>query len=263
MTVVALRGASLRLGGREVLHEVTLSIGAGRFVGVFGGNGAGKTTLLRALLGLVPPSAGAVSVFGARAAPGQAGIGYLPQLTRTPPPAWVRGRDLIASAVGGTRPGLPLSGAAARRDVDRALELVGATDLARRPLGSLSGGERQRVLLAQALLGAPRLLLLDEPLAGLDPRHQAGVVELVADLRRTLGVTVLFTAHDLNPLLPVIDDVLYLGGGHAALGAPGDVVTGPVLSRLYGAEIEVVHAAGRVFVLANGHAAQGGGDRCA
>jgi len=126
--------------------------------------------------------------------------------------------------------------------------------LAARKLSNLSGGERQRVLIAQALLGRPRLLLLDEPLAGLDPRHQADIVRLLADLRARLGITILCSAHDLDVLLPVLDQVLYVAGGHAALGRVDDVVTGPVLTRLYGAPIDVVRADGRIFVVP-GHAA--------
>ncbi|MGA9864989.1 MAG: ABC transporter ATP-binding protein, partial [Acetobacteraceae bacterium] len=138
-------------------------------------------------------------------------------------------------------------------DAARVLALVGAEALAARPVSDLSGGERQRLLLAQALLGSPRLLLLDEPLISLDPRHQQEVVALVRRVQRHLGIAVLFSAHELNPLLGALDRVLYLGGGHAALGAVEEVITGPVLSRLYGAEIEVVRAAGRVFVMAGGH----------
>src|SRR5262249_1199136 len=147
----------------------------------------------------------------------------------------------VASAAGGHRWGLPILDAKARRDVDWALEMVGAQDLAWRSLGEISGGERQRLLLAQALLGRPPLLLLDEPLISLDPHRQASVVALVRQLQRELKLAVLFSAHELNPLLGALDRVLYLGNGHAALGTVEEVITGPVLSRLYGAEIDVVH----------------------
>jgi zinc/manganese transport system ATP-binding protein len=140
-----------------------------------------------------------------------------------------------------------------RGEVHAALEMVGASDLARRPLAETSGGERQRLLLAQALLGRPPLLLLDEPLISLDPHHQGVVVELVRRLQRDLKIAVLFSAHELNPLLGALDRVLYLGNGHAAIGRVEEVITGPVLSRLYGAEIEVVALRGRIFVMAGGH----------
>jgi zinc/manganese transport system ATP-binding protein len=130
------------------------------------------------------------------------------------------------------------------------LHLVEASPFARRPIGSLSGGQRQKLLLAQALLGSPRLLLLDEPLLSLDPRQQATVVALVRGVQRALGIAVLFSAHDVNSLLPAMDQVLYLGGGHGVLGPVGDVVTGPVLSLLYGAPIEVVRLGARYLVVA-------------
>jgi zinc/manganese transport system ATP-binding protein len=130
--------------------------------------------------------------------------------------------------------------------------MVQAQDLARRPLAEISGGERQRLLLAQALLGRPRLLLLDEPLISLDPHHQRAVVELVRELQRELNIAVLFSAHEINPLLGALDRVLYLGGGQAALGTVDEVITGAVLSKLYGSPIDVVHLNGRVFVMAAG-----------
>jgi zinc/manganese transport system ATP-binding protein len=134
-----------------------------------------------------------------------------------------------------------------------ALDMVGARELARRPLAEISGGERQRLLLAQTLIGRPRLLLLDEPLISLDPTYQRAVVELVKSLQVELGIAVLFSAHELNPLLGALDRVLYLGGGHAALGTVDEVITGPVLSRLYGSAIDVVHVNGRIFVMSGGH----------
>jgi zinc/manganese transport system ATP-binding protein len=215
---------------------------------VLGPNGAGKTTLLRAILGLVRPLTGRILALGQPAARGRAGLGYMPQ-TRRSAALPLTGRDFVASAADGARWGLPLLGAQARKEVDWALHMVDAADLAGRPLAQLSGGERQRVLLAQALLGRPRLLLLDEPLMNLDPSRQQGVVDLVRRLQQELRMTVLFAAHELNPLLGALDQVLYLGSRQAALGTVDDVITGPVLSRLYGAPIDVVHVNGRIFVM--------------
>jgi zinc/manganese transport system ATP-binding protein len=156
----------------------------------------------------------------------------------------------VASAWRGERWGLPLLGADGRRAVAEALATVEAEALARRPLGRLSGGEVQRLLLAQALLGDPKLLLLDEPLISLDPRYQQAVVNLIKRIQVARGMTVLFTAHEINPLLPAMDRVLYLGQGRAALGRVDEVMTGPVLSRLYGAPIDVLRANGRIIVVA-------------
>jgi zinc/manganese transport system ATP-binding protein len=250
---IEIRNARLILGGRTILADVSLAIHQREFIGVLGPNGAGKTTLMRAILGLVSPSPGSIHVLGAPAARGNRAVGYMPQARARTAGLRLSGWDFVASALNGHRLGLPIVGRVGRIEVDRALDLVGARELARRPLAEISGGEQQRLLLAQALMGHPRLLLLDEPLISLDPRHQRLVVELVRSLQVELGMTVLFTAHELNPLLGVLDRVLYLGRGKAALGAVDQVITGPVLSRLYGSEIEVVRLKGRIFVMSGGH----------
>jgi zinc/manganese transport system ATP-binding protein len=256
LSAVSLERVSLSLGRRTILADVSLEIGAGEFVGVLGPNGAGKTTLMRAMLGLVPAEAGAIRVLGAPARRGSAGIGYLPQMHRPAEGIRLTGWEFVAGAVNGNRWGLPLLDRKARTEVGWVLDLVGAAELARRPLLSLSGGERQRVLLAQTLLGRPRLLLLDEPLISLDPNRQHAVVDLARRLRDELPATVLFSAHEVNPLLGMIDRVLYLANGRAAIGTVDEVITTPILSRLYGAEIEVVRVGGRVFVMAGAHAVE-------
>jgi zinc/manganese transport system ATP-binding protein len=158
--------------------------------------------------------------------------------------------DVVASAAIGGGFGFVTLDKATRREIDWALDEVGAREFAGRSIGELSGGERQRVLLSQALIGRPRLLLLDEPLISLDPAHQKSVVETARGICDDLKVAILFSAHELNPLVNAIDRVLYLGGGEAVIGAVDDVVNGPVLSRLYGAPIEVVRVKDRYFVMA-------------
>ena len=253
MNAIELRNVSLILGGRTVLANISLDIPFGAFVGVLGPNGSGKTTLMRAILGLLPPTGGSIRVFGRAATRGNSTIGYMPQVHGASPGLWLSGWDFVASGANGHRLGLPIPGKAERADIDRALDLVGARDLARRPLGEMSGGERQRLLLAQTLIGQPRLLLLDEPLISLDPHHQQEVVSLIKSLQRELSITVLFSAHELNPLLNAIDQVLYLGRGQAALGTVDAVITGPVLSRLYGSDIDVVRLKGRIFVMSGSY----------
>ncbi|HEY1932669.1 MAG TPA: ATP-binding cassette domain-containing protein [Acetobacteraceae bacterium] len=253
MNAIELRDVRLALGGRIILDDVSLAVGAREFVGVLGPNGAGKTTLMRAILGLVPPGHGTVRVLGRPAARGNPAIGYMPQVRSGIANLRLSGWDFVAAAVNGHRLGLPIPGRQGRAEVDRVLDLVGARDLARRPLAETSGGERQRLLLAQTLIGRPRLLLLDEPLISLDPHHQRAVVELVKALQADLDIAVLFSAHELNPLLGAMDRVLYLGNGQAALGTVDDVITGPVLSRLYGSEIDVVRLRGRIFVMSGSH----------
>lgn len=250
MTAIACESVTIALGGRIVLSSIEFAIREGEFIGMLGANGSGKTTLMRAILGLIPVQAGAINVLGGPARRGNPAIGYMPQSRGALGAIRLSGRDWVASAAGGARWGLPRLNAQERRDVDWALDMVGARDLARRPLSEISGGERQRLLLSQALLGRPKLLLLDEPLVNLDPTRQGGVIELVKRLQKELGLAVLFSAHELNPLLPAMDRVLYLGGGKAALGTVDEIINGAVLSRLYGSEIEVVRLGGRIFVMA-------------
>jgi zinc/manganese transport system ATP-binding protein len=252
MNIVELDRASLRIGDRTVLSEASFAIGAGEFIGVLGPNGAGKTTLMRSILGLLRPSAGRVQVFGRPPERGDARIGYLPQVRTVLPDLRVRGLDFIASSLHGERWGLPRLRLADRKMIDATLAAIGARDLAERPLSDMSGGERQRLLLAQALIGQPQLLLLDEPLISLDARHQEVAIEVVRKVCRERKITVLFSAHELNQLLGSIDRVLYLGNRQAVLGTVDQVVTTTVLSRLYGTDINVVRADGHIFVMSRG-----------
>ena len=252
MSAIDLDDTTISVGGRPILSGISLSVAEGEFVGVLGANGAGKTTLFRAILGLVRPTSGTIRVLGKPATRGNAVIGYLPQVRSTPPVVAIAGRDFLAASISGHRFGAPFISAGARREVDRVLETVHAEGLARRPLAEMSGGERQRLLVAEALIGNPRMLVLDEPLIGLDPHQQHLVVDLIRELSRSLKLTVLFSAHELNQLLGAIDRVLYLGRGKAALGTVDEVITPAVLSPLYGAPIEVVRAAGRILVMSRG-----------
>ncbi len=260
VNAIEIDSVTLRLGGKSILSDISLSVTDGEFIGVLGPNGAGKTTLMRTILGLLRPASGSVQVFGRPVSRGNPAIGYMPQNRRSAG-LHLTGWDYVASTANGHRWGLPLLRPTTRDQVARAIQLVEAPRLARRPLQSLSGGERQRLLLAQALLGSPRLLLLDEPLISLDPTHQDAVVRLVRRVQQELQVTILFTAHELNPILPVVDRILYLGGGKAALGTVDEVITGPVLSRLYGSEIEVIRTHGRIFVMAGAHDVEGDAHR--
>jgi zinc/manganese transport system ATP-binding protein len=256
--LVELLDAGVEVGGRRVWNGVTLSVEAGEFVAVLGPNGAGKSTLLKALLGLVPVVAGSVRVAGRVPRRGDPEIGYLPQRRSFDPGLRVRGIDIVRLGVDGDRWGIPVAGRGrvARARVDELLELVGATDLAGRPIGQLSGGEQQRLLIAQALARRPRLLLLDEPLDSLDLPNQAAIAALIADLCLREEVAVLIVAHDVNPVLSYVDHVLYVAGGGALVGTPEDVITGPALSKLYGSPIEVLRASdGRLVVVGQPEAA--------
>jgi zinc/manganese transport system ATP-binding protein len=248
-TAVQISDLSVSLGGNEILSGVNAEIQAGEFIGIFGPNGAGKTTLVRCILGTLQPTRGSLKVFGL--SPGNAArqIGYMPQGHAGFDSTALSARTLVEAACEGDRWGIPWKSKKLKREVDRVLEVTDAARYADRPFSVLSGGERQRVMLAQALLGDPKILVLDEPLASLDPKNQALLIECVARVKRLTQATILFVAHDMNPLMHVMDRVLYLAGGGGVIGKLDDVVTSASLSRLYGFQIEVVRVENRVFVV--------------
>ncbi len=251
-TAVALEDAEARIAGRTVWSGVDLAVGEGEFTAILGPNGSGKTTLLRVLLGDLPLSSGRATVLGGDPGSANRQIGYLPQRRHFEAGVRIRGVDLVRLGLDGTRWGLPLrrSGGERVERVERAIERVGASEYARRPIGRLSGGEQQRLLIAQALVSDPRMLILDEPLDSLDLPNQTAVAALLGRICREEGVTVLLVAHDVNPLLSYLDRVIYFGGGRAAVGGPREVITAAMLSDLYGVPIEVIETAdGRLVVV--------------
>jgi len=237
---------SVFLSGREVLRGVSFSVAAGSLTGLIGENGAGKTTLLRAILGLLPVSSGEVRV--ARGHLGRRAIGYVPQKVVLDPDLPVRARDLVELGVDGRRLGIPMRSGARRALVDQLLQSVDASHLADARVGALSGGEQQRILIAHALASQPQLLLLDEPLASLDPRSTQETASLLGRIARERKVGVLLSTHDINPLLPVMDRVVYLAAGRAVSGRTEEVVRSDVLSALYRHHVDGFHAHGRVLV---------------
>lgn len=247
--VLSLRGAGLRFGDRELWSGVDLDVQAGEFVAVLGANGSGKTSLLRAVLGQQPLSAGELHVLGAPVHRGNRRIGYIPQQKLADEGTPLRARDLLGLGIDGHRFGLPLPSRSRRAAIDALLEAVGATSFADAPIGSLSGGEQQRVRVGQALAGDPALLLCDEPLIALDLAHQRAVSELIDRHRRERNLGVLFVTHDVNPVLGMVDRVLYLAGGRFRIGTPDEVLRSEVLSELYAAPVDVIRARGRVIVV--------------
>jgi zinc/manganese transport system ATP-binding protein len=252
-SAVRFDGAAVRLGGRTVWSDVSLCLRPGEFAAVLGANGAGKSTLLKAILGLLPLRAGSATVLGVRPGAANPEIGYLPQRRSFDAAARIRGVDIVRLGLDGARWGVPLpgrAGAETRRRVHEAIELVGAAAYAQRPIGRLSGGEQQRLLIAQALVRRPQLLLLDEPLDSLDLTNQVTVAALVQRICRDEGVAVMLVAHDVNPILPYLDRVVYFAGGTAVEGAPREVITSETLSVLYSAPIEVLETSdGRLVVV--------------
>jgi zinc/manganese transport system ATP-binding protein len=242
--------ASVALGGTPILTGVDLRVCQGEFLAVLGPNGAGKSTLMKAILGLVPLAVGAVSVLGTTPAEARSQIGYLPQRHGFESSVRIRGIDLVRLGLDGARWGIPIpvtptSRARRQREserIDHVIDLVGATAYATRAIGELSGGEQQRLLIAQALVRNPKLLILDEPLDSLDIPSQASVAALIRRVCSAEDVAVLLVAHDVNPLLGYLDRVVYLAGGHAVAGTVDEVITAPTLSTLYGSPIEVLEA---------------------
>jgi zinc/manganese transport system ATP-binding protein len=241
--LLRLEGIGVRLGGRQVLSDVTFSLANGEFTGIIGPNGAGKTTLLRVILGLVEPSAGRVLV-------DKKSIGYVPQKLVIDPDMPLRARDVVSLGLDGHRLGFGFPSRQRRELVEAALADVGAGGYADARVGELSGGEQQRVLIAHALISRPRLLLLDEPLANLDLRSEQEIVTVLGKLAREHEISVLLSAHDMNPLLPVMDRIVYVANGHAASGPTDEVVTSAGLTQLYGHHVDVVRVHGRVLVVA-------------
>ena len=254
--LLRLEGIGVRLGGRPVLSDVTFSLGKGEFTGIIGPNGAGKTTLLRVILGLVEPSGGRVLVDGeplhrkALRHKDKSAIGYVPQKLVIDPDMPLRARDVVSLGLDGHRLGFAFPSRQRRELVERALRDVGAAGYADARVGELSGGEQQRVLIAHALISRPRLLLLDEPLANLDLRSEQEIVAVLGRLAREQGISVLLSAHDMNPLLGVMDRIVYVANGHAAAGPADEVVTSDGLTRLYGHRVDVIRVHGRVLVVA-------------
>jgi zinc/manganese transport system ATP-binding protein len=251
MTSIAVRLTGLAAGyGTPLWTGLDLQVAAGEFLAVLGGNGTGKTTLLRVLLGQQPAMTGRAEVLGARPRRGNPRVGYVPQLRAFDPDLPLRGVDLVRLGLDGHRWGIARPSRRARDQVHDALAAAGAAEYAHLPIGQVSGGQQQRLRIAQALVAAPDLVLADEPLLSLDPASQQQVTRLLDAHRGSTGSAVLVVTHDVNPVLPYADRVLYLAGGRWAVGTPHDVLTSTTLSRLYRSPVDVVRLRDQLLIVA-------------
>jgi zinc/manganese transport system ATP-binding protein len=257
VSVVRFQDSGVKLGGRYIWRHVDLDVRQGEFVAILGPNGAGKSTLIKSALGLIPLAEGGLSVFGQRVRRGNDSVGYLPQRRNFDADLRIRGVDLVRMGLDGARWGFPIpfadrlfsKGAMAER-VAEVIRLVGAEAYAERTIGELSGGEQQRLLIAQALVSGARMLFLDEPLESLDLNNQQAISSLIQRICQTREVTVLLVAHDVNPILPFLDRVIYVAQGQVVCGRPEEVIRTETLTRLYGAPVEVLRTSdGRLVVV--------------
>ena len=230
---IAVRDVWFAYDREPVLRGASFEIEPGSFTALIGPNGAGKSTLLRILLGLLAPERGQVEVFGARPGDRSHPIGYVSQRVRLPATFPISVFEVALMGRYGRLGLLHRPGAPDRARTTAALEQVGMGEHARRRFGDLSGGQQQRVLIARALAGEPRLLLLDEPTAGLDPAARAGFYALLCDLQHDQGLTVLCASHDLEVVSEHVDRLVLLDRDVRASGAPREVLASAALAQAY------------------------------
>lgn len=248
-SIISLKDVVVELGGRKILHEVSFDIQRGNFVAILGPNGAGKTTLFKLLLGLLKPSSGSIHVLGSEPHRGDSNIGYAPQHRVLETDLALRACDVVGFGLDGNKWGIGFGSKERDAKIDAVLKEVDAYQFRNAPVGKLSGGEQQRLLIAQALITDPKILLLDEPLSNLDINHAQEIIAVLAKIAKERDVTIMLVSHDINPLLPSATQVLYLAKGHAVLGTPNEVITSASLSKLYDTNVEVIRSGEHVFVV--------------
>jgi zinc/manganese transport system ATP-binding protein len=247
--ILELQKASLSLGGRKLWNNLSLSVNAGEFIAILGPNGAGKTSLLQVLLGLEELSDGVAMIGNKKPRRGNKLIGYIPQQRSFDKSLPMRGRDLVQLGLNGQKYGFGALSADENKRVDQAIAQVEATSYANKPIGLLSGGEQQRLRIAQSLVSQPKLLLCDEPLLSLDLASQKSITKLIHEYKESSAAAVLFVTHEINPILPWVDRVLYIAAGRWVIDTPENVLQSETLSKLYGTPIDVLKVRGRVLVV--------------
>ena len=244
---VSFQNVDVEYGPVVALEGVSFSVENGSLSGIIGPNGGGKSTLLKSVVGLVKPSQGQVLVDGRPSHRMRRRIGFVPQLEQVdwhfPATVW----DVVMMGLTPSR-GLFRSHSRANREAAaEALGTVGLQDLRRRGIGELSGGQRRRVLLARAIASHPSLLLLDEPMTGLDPTAQHSFLDIIDRLREG-GATVIMCTHNLTCVSARASDVAVINGRLIAYGPPEEVLLESVLADAFGHQL-VVHASGEALAL--------------
>ena len=247
--VLEITDATLAFGEKTLWSGLSLSVQPEEFIAVIGSNGSGKTSLLKAILGDEQLAAGNINLAGQSISRGSARIGYIPQHRTSDFNTPMRARDLLRLGLEGHRFGLPWPTRSAKAKINHVLDCIDGHDLADQPVSNLSGGQLQRFRVGQAVIGSPDLILADEPLSALDLHQQSSVAALLDEERREHKSAVLFVTHDVNPILSMVDRVLYLANGKFRIGAPDEVLRSDVLSELYGTPVDVVRNQGRIVVI--------------
>ena len=246
---LSISGANLSYGETTLWKNLNLEVQPGEFIAVIGSNGSGKSSLLKAILGAESLTAGTIKIAGKTASRGSREIGYIPQHRGTEGSVPIRGRELLRLGLDGHKFGIALPNNKISRRIDEVLKRMGAQDFAKKPITALSGGQLQRLRVGQAVIGKPALLLADEPLTALDLNQQQVVCELIDQERKANNMAVLFVTHDVNPILGMVDRVLYLANGQFRIGTPDEVLRSEVLSELYGTPVDVLRNQGRIVVV--------------
>lgn len=247
--MLAIKNATLNLDQRVLWSDLNLDVAPGEFIAVIGSNGSGKTSLLKAILGQLKLDSGEILFENTKISLGDSNIGYIPQQRTLEEANDVLVSDLVRFGLAGHKLGFFLPSSKAKAKVVEALRCADAEEFANKSFGKLSGGEQQRVRIAQAIVGEPKLLLCDEPLSALDMQQQQIISALIKREAREHETAVLFVTHDVNPVLDMVDRVLYLANGRFSIGSPDQVLTSEVLSKLYGAPIDVIRNQGRIVVV--------------
>ncbi|CAK7192846.1 Manganese transport system ATP-binding protein MntB [Commensalibacter sp. Nvir] len=248
MNVIECHDLDIKRGSKLILSQLNLEIGKNQFIGIFGPNGSGKTTFIKTIMGIIPIHQGQLNVFGLSPSKARQFIGYIPQ-ARDINTFRLTGRNFLSAGIRGYKFGLPFLNKQDSSRIDEALDQLQAKKLAEKPLEELSGGQRQRLLLAQALIENPKLIILDEPFSNLDPKWTLSILNSIKTIQRQRSLSVLLATHDLNPLLPIIDYVLCIGNKRAVLGTIDSIMTSSVLSDLYEFPLNVIRTKENLFVI--------------